>query len=86
MDDPKGDRLSQALTPMTQALAADGYHLKLDVSEESILVSIEAGPDACADCLIPKDLMLDMLRTRLEDEGLLSSDLPIHLSYPSEVS
>jgi hypothetical protein len=43
-----------ALQGFRDMLAADGYRLNWSVTEpERVLIQIEAGPEACADCLVP---------------------------------
>jgi hypothetical protein len=48
---------TERIVALRSTLAADGY--LLDIAEEGtrILVRISATPEACADCLVPKDLM-----------------------------
>ncbi|HKI20060.1 MAG TPA: hypothetical protein VKA15_19380 [Isosphaeraceae bacterium] len=84
IDDLEEQELARALQPMHQALAADGYALKVEVSEEVVLVTIEAGDEACAVCLIPKDLMDAMIHSSLESEGFAMEGRTLHLLYPSE--
>ena len=47
-----------------------------------LAVKIVAGPDACEDCLIPKDMFTGMLASRLVSEGVEFSELS--LSYPTD--
>jgi len=65
-------------------LEADGYGLELSEAGPSTLVArIEAGPDACAECLVPKDMM----RRYFEDalRPVCEMGLPeIRLLYPGE--
>lgn len=65
-------------------LEADGYGLELSEAGPSTLVArIEAGPDACAECLVPKDMM----RRYFEDalRPVCETRLPeIRLLYPGE--
>lgn len=77
-----GYRVEQALQPMQLALAADGYSLIVEMSNEMLHVKVEAGSNACADCLIPKDLMSEMIRSRLEDEQFGMGGRLLKLSYP----
>ena len=78
-DDYSAER---ALQPMQLALEADGYSLIVEMSNEVLHVKVEAGFDACADCLIPKDLMSEMIRSRLEDEQFGMEGRLLKLSYP----
>jgi len=50
--------LDEALGRFREMLASDGYSLSWSPSEENrLVVKIEAGPDACADCLVPLPVM-----------------------------
>ncbi len=42
-------------------LAADGYQMEIAEREDRVLVTIIATEQACADCLVPKDLMRAIL-------------------------
>lgn len=70
------------LAGFREGLVADGYDLLVDeVSAGTARLRITAGPDACAECLVPKDLMIDMLKASLED---LPEIKQVELAYPSE--
>ncbi|MGO1768638.1 MAG: hypothetical protein ACTHZX_01685 [Microbacterium sp.] len=62
------------------SLEADDYHLSLDVSDDAASAVITAGPDACAECLVPKDLMRQMLSPMI---GVAADR--IEMTYPVEV-
>ncbi len=71
------------MAPFSSGLAADGYALKVRRSVSGgLAVEIAAGPDACEDCLIPKDMFTGMLFSRLTSEGVEFSDLS--LVYPAD--
>jgi hypothetical protein len=76
--------ITKALTSLTSMLDADGY--RLSVSEEgaaTLVARIEAGPDACEDCLVPKEMM----RRYFEDalRPVCELGLPdIRLFYPGD--
>jgi hypothetical protein len=76
--------LSQALASLRSMLEADGYALELSQEGPAALVArIAAGPDACADCLVPKTMMLRYFEDALRpvcDLGLPE----ITLLYPGE--
>ena len=65
---------------LTAALAADGYQLSIDQADATLSVVITAGPDACEDCLVPKELMRSMLSSELGVEAAL-----IDLTYPADL-
>jgi hypothetical protein len=68
------------LAKIRQSLEADDYRLDVVVHSGRAKVTIAAGPSACADCLVSKDLMRSMLAPVLG----VSPDL-IELAYPAEV-
>jgi hypothetical protein len=62
-------------------LAADGYHLAVAETGDRVRVTITAGPDACADCLVPENLMRSIL-----GQALGVPQDAIDLAYPSTPS
>jgi hypothetical protein len=64
---------------LRSSLAADGYHLEIAAQKDRILVTISATPEACADCLVPKDLMRGILEQAL---GVPADT--IDLTYPRD--
>lgn len=50
--------LDEALGKFREMLASDGYDLHWELTEQSrVVVQIEAGPEACEDCLVPLPIM-----------------------------
>jgi hypothetical protein len=78
--------ISDALSTLGTMLDADGYTLTLSEAGAATLVAtIEAGPDACADCLVPKAIM----RRYVEDalRPVCELGMPdIRLVYPGETA
>ena len=79
------DRLTairQALQGLAESCSADGYSMNVESVEAGRLrIVVEAGAEACAECLIPRELF----------EGMISNSLPpgsdishIDLIYPQE--
>jgi hypothetical protein len=68
-----------ALDKIRQSLAAEDYELAVTVHDGTAHVAIAAGPSACAECLVPKDLMRAMLAPAL---GVQPEH--IELVYPAE--
>jgi molybdopterin/thiamine biosynthesis adenylyltransferase len=64
---------------LASALEADGYHMAIDEADAKLSVVITAGPDACEDCLVPKDLMRGMLSNELGVDAAL-----IDITYPAD--
>lgn len=80
---PDVEAAVSALAPFSSGLAADGYVLEVGRSDSGGLrVEIVAGPDACEDCLIPKEMFTGMLSSRLSSRGVEFSDLS--LVYPAD--
>ena len=46
---------------LRSTLAADGYLLEVAEDGDRVRVTISATPQACADCLVPPDLMRGIL-------------------------
>jgi hypothetical protein len=69
----------EALQRIRDSLRAEDYELSVTAADETALVTITAGPAACADCLVPKDLMRVMLAPAL---GVPPER--IELTYPAE--
>lgn len=67
------------LEEFRKSLAVDGYELNAHVTGSSAAVRIVAGPDACDDCLVPKEIMREMLAPAL---GVTAD--AIDLSYPTD--
>lgn len=61
------------------SLAADGYQMEVAEAAGRVSVTISATPEACADCLVPKDLMRGILGSAL---GVAQDR--IDLTYPRE--
>lgn len=64
------------------ALDADGYDMALDrAGDGSVKVEVSARPDACEDCLVPKEVMATILAKACETEVER-----IDLRYPVDVA
>ncbi len=64
---------------LASTLAADGYRLEVAEAGDRVRVTITATPQACADCLVPKDLMRGIL-----GQALGVDSTAIDLTYPAE--
>jgi hypothetical protein len=65
---------------LASTLAADGYRMEFAEDGDRLRVTIIATPDACADCLVPKNLMRSMLEQQL---GVPAAS--IDLTYPRDI-
>jgi hypothetical protein len=64
---------------LQSTLAADGYRMEIAEQGDRVTVTIIATPEACADCLVPKDLMRGILEQALGVPGDA-----IDLTYPRD--
>jgi hypothetical protein len=67
------------LRTLRMALEADGYLLDVTEAGGRLDARISAGPEACADCLVPKPVLRAMLHRAL---GV--PEQAIDLRYPDE--
>jgi len=56
--DAAAGTLDEALGKFREMLASDGYDLSWSLTDQDkVVVQIEAGPEACEDCLVPLPIM-----------------------------
>ena len=72
MIDPERTRV------LAMTLGEDGYHLEVAEAGDRVRVTIIATPEACTECLVPKNLMRGIL-----GQTLGVSEDAIDLTYPS---
>ena len=71
--------LKDALQQLRDVLTGDGYDLDWALNERNqVSVKVIAGPDACADCLVPQPIMAAILKDALNPTpySLQSIELP----------
>jgi hypothetical protein len=68
-----------ALSGLRSTLEADDYRMAVTEAGDSVEVTITAGPEACADCLVPKPIMRNILHAAL---GV--PERSIVLRYPAD--
>ena len=60
------DTIEAALQGLRDTLAADGYELAWSIEEgDRVGINVFAGSDACADCLVPPELMRSIVDNEL---------------------
>ena len=81
---PASPTIVNALASLRTMLEADGYELELGEDGPDVLVAeIRAGPSACDECLVPKEMMRSYFEAALRD--VLEFGLPeIRLIYPAD--
>ena len=75
--------INERLASVAAALAADGYVLTVDgPSAGRLRARIDATPEACAECLVPKQIMGSLLAQAIGDTSF--GEDAIDLSYPAD--
>lgn len=72
--------VGRALEGLRASLAADDYRLDVAVEDGAVRVQVEAGPQACAECLVPEPMMENIVRDALAGTDL--AGLPLDISLP----
>lgn len=76
--------IEAALASLRTMLAADGYAVELREEGPAVLVAeIKAGPEACADCLVPKAMMRGYFDAALR-AGIEGAPPEVRLIYPGD--
>jgi hypothetical protein len=72
--------VKERLQPAYEFLAADGFGLEVAEEAGTLDITVTAGADACAECLVPKDVMTGILNQMLDPEG--ANPPTLRLTYP----
>jgi hypothetical protein len=76
--------VTAALGPLRDLLKVDGYGLDVvSCDDGQAVLQIEAGPDACADCLVPKAMMGQYVDAALKTDPALGG-ITHELRYPAD--
>jgi len=76
--DPEAAR--QAIGATREGLSAAGYAIDVSVRDDRLVFAVRAQTDACAECLVPRPIFIDILGRELADAGLQVDDFD--LLYP----
>jgi hypothetical protein len=72
-----------ALADLDAALRTDGYRLDVtEASSDRFEITVRAASEACDDCLVPKDVMSDIVTTALNRAGV--NAVGVALVYPAD--
>jgi Fe-S cluster biogenesis protein NfuA len=75
------ETIEKALEPIRNSLEADGFDLKVDSFEEGVVsLRVQAGPEACIECLVPQEHIKLRIEHRLK--GLARV---VRLRYPDQL-
>ena len=71
---------TERMADITSMLAADGYNLAVEGNGPRVALTVSPGPDACEDCLVPKDVFRGIVAHQLGIEGD-----QIDITYPVDL-
>lgn len=71
---------AEKMADIANMLAADGYNLAVEEQGPRVALTVSPGPDACEDCLVPKDVFRGIASNQLGIEGEL-----IDITYPADL-
>jgi hypothetical protein len=71
---------TERMADIATMLAADGYNLAVEENGARVALTVSPGPDACEDCLVPKDVLRGIASHQLGVEGGL-----IDITYPVDL-
>lgn len=74
-------RARELLAGLQQSLRGDGYDLVIDAANSGLKIIVSAGPDVCAECLVPPDIFESIVSSTLKRGDLDVSD--IEIVYPT---
>lgn len=66
----KVSAVESALDILRPGLTSDGFELRIGSldADGAVQVILEAKPDACLDCLVPEEMMVQMIETAIRDQ------------------
>jgi len=71
---------TERMADIATMLAADGYNLAVEENGPRVALTVSPGPDACEDCLVPKDVFRGIAAHQLGIEGD-----QIDITYPVDL-
>ena len=74
--------ISSALHQTRDGLDAAGFRLECEAQGDELVLHILPTPDACAECLVPKPIFIDIVGEELKGQGIEVAGLTI--IYPAE--
>ena len=76
------DELRELFLPLSSALTADGFVLAVEsLGATHVRLLVQAGTEACADCLVPRALFKQIAAQRLPNGG---RDWTVDVIYPCD--
>jgi len=86
MSELEESTVNEAMQPLRDMLAADGYALRLETVARTLTVNIDATADACEDCLAPPEMIGMMVKDRLKNAGVPVEGVTVDVVMPAKAS
>jgi len=86
MSELEESTVNEAMQPLRDMLAADGYALRLETVARTLTVNIDATADACEDCLAPPDTIAMIVKDRLKNAGVPVEGVSVDVVMPAKAS
>lgn len=80
----EANAVETALEKLRPGLAADGFDLRLSsiAIDGSVEIVLEARPDACLECLVPDEMLVQIIETAIcEQDGSLDKVVLTKLGF-----
>jgi hypothetical protein len=79
------EAIAASLDDVRKSLEASGFNLEVEEPETSRLtVTVRPGPDACAECLVPKSMFKRIILDNLGSAELSPSSVVVR--YPADLA
>ena len=69
---------------MVTMLGSDGYSVDISVADDRIGLTVIAGPGACEECLVPKEVLAAVAKNMLATGNISVDTDDIEIVYPTE--
>lgn len=81
----QSQRFSEVLEPILATLQGDGYDssVRVDDSSQTVSVKIDATPNACAECLVPEDVLRQILLDALNSAAPEGNVYSLQITMPA---
>lgn len=74
----------QAISETRKSLEASGFSVACADTGGVLTISLTAGPEACADCLVPRAVLESIVGRELAERGVQA--LGIRVVYPADLA
>jgi hypothetical protein len=73
-----------AISATRKGLEASGFSVSCADRADTLTVSVRAGPDACAECLVPKPVLQSIIGGELAAQGIQVAG--VEVIYPADLN